>query len=237
MSSSWFRLPTDFYRATSAVLGIVIRSVRLFVRPYVCHTRALWLIKRTYRRYFYTTRNGDHVIHLNVGGHNHKLRLSSSVIGGEMSCRRNVHVVGEVSSYRYTCCTCLPSFQFLGLLSTSTVLLAKGAPLNNYAAKIEHQMKILRTWGQQKHVTNWTGNVIANKNLGHQTYGHFGPTHFGPLQCDDGQRNSLRSVLRGGKHRPTIYGRVALCNRADHYIFALWFLSIFYLLLSFLFLA
>ena len=28
------------------------------------------------------------------------LRLSSSLIGGEMSCRRNVHVVGEVSSRR-----------------------------------------------------------------------------------------------------------------------------------------
>ena len=43
---------------------------------------------------------GDHVIHLNFGGHNHKLRLSSSVIGGEMSCRRNVQVVGEVSCRR-----------------------------------------------------------------------------------------------------------------------------------------
>jgi len=43
---------------------------------------------------------GDHVIHLNFGGHSHKLRLSSSVIGGEMSCRRNVQVVGEVSSRR-----------------------------------------------------------------------------------------------------------------------------------------
>ena len=28
------------------------------------------------------------------------MRLSSSVIGGEMSCRRNVHAVGEVSSRR-----------------------------------------------------------------------------------------------------------------------------------------
>jgi len=27
-----------------------------------------------------------------------KLRLSSSLIGGEMSCRRDVHVIGEVSS-------------------------------------------------------------------------------------------------------------------------------------------
>jgi len=103
MSSSWFRLQADFYRATSAVLGIVIRSVGpsvfLSVRPYVCHTRALWLIQRTYQRYFYTTWNGDHVNHLNFGGHNHKLRLSSSLIGGEM-CRRNVHVVGELSSRR-----------------------------------------------------------------------------------------------------------------------------------------
>ena len=30
---------------------------------------------------------------------------------------------------------------------------------------------------------------------------------------------------------------VALCNRADHYIFALWFLSIFFFHLSFIFLA
>jgi len=50
---------------------------------------------------FYTTWNGDYAIHLNFGGHNHKLRLSSSVIGGEMPCRRNVHIVGEVSSYRF----------------------------------------------------------------------------------------------------------------------------------------
>jgi len=34
----------------SAVLGVVILSVR----PSVCHTRALWLIQRTYWRYFYT---------------------------------------------------------------------------------------------------------------------------------------------------------------------------------------
>jgi len=34
----------------SAVLGVVILSVR----PSVCHTRALWLIQRTYRRYFIT---------------------------------------------------------------------------------------------------------------------------------------------------------------------------------------
>jgi len=34
-----------------AVLGVVILSVC----PSVCHTRALWLIQRTYQRYFYTT--------------------------------------------------------------------------------------------------------------------------------------------------------------------------------------
>ena len=38
-------------RVASAVLGVVILSVC----PSVCHTRALWLIQRTYRRYFYTT--------------------------------------------------------------------------------------------------------------------------------------------------------------------------------------
>jgi len=35
----------------SAVLGVVILSV--------CHTRALWLIQRIYRRYFYTTWKGN----------------------------------------------------------------------------------------------------------------------------------------------------------------------------------
>ena len=39
----------------SAVLGVVILSVRLSV----CHTRALWLIQTTYRRYFYTTWKGN----------------------------------------------------------------------------------------------------------------------------------------------------------------------------------
>ena len=39
----------------SAVLGVVILSVC----PSVCHTRVLWLIQRTYRRNFYTTRNGN----------------------------------------------------------------------------------------------------------------------------------------------------------------------------------
>jgi len=39
----------------SAVLGVVILSAWPSVRLSVCHTRALWLIQRTYRRYFYTT--------------------------------------------------------------------------------------------------------------------------------------------------------------------------------------
>ena len=39
----------------SAVLKVVILSVH----PSVCHTLALWLIQRTYRRYFYTTWKGD----------------------------------------------------------------------------------------------------------------------------------------------------------------------------------
>jgi len=39
----------------SAVLGVVILSICLSVR----HTRALWLILRTYRRYFYTTWKGN----------------------------------------------------------------------------------------------------------------------------------------------------------------------------------
>jgi len=39
----------------SAVLGVVILSVCLTV----CHTRAFWLIQRTYRRYFYATWKGN----------------------------------------------------------------------------------------------------------------------------------------------------------------------------------
>ena len=39
----------------SAVLGVVILSVCLSI----CHTRALWLIQRTYPRYFYTTWKGN----------------------------------------------------------------------------------------------------------------------------------------------------------------------------------
>ena len=42
-------------RYASAVLGVVILSVRLSV----CHTRALWLIQRTDRRYFYATRKDN----------------------------------------------------------------------------------------------------------------------------------------------------------------------------------
>jgi len=37
-------------RCASAVFGVVVLSVCRSV----CHTRALWLIQRTYRRYFYT---------------------------------------------------------------------------------------------------------------------------------------------------------------------------------------
>ena len=36
----------------SAVLAVLILSVCLSVHMFVCHTRALWLIQRTYRRYF-----------------------------------------------------------------------------------------------------------------------------------------------------------------------------------------
>ena len=43
----------------SAVLGVVILSVCPFVCLSVCHTHALWLIQRTYRRYFYTTWKGN----------------------------------------------------------------------------------------------------------------------------------------------------------------------------------
>jgi len=43
----------------SAVLGVVILSVCLSVCPTVCHTRALWLIQRTYRWYFYTAWKGN----------------------------------------------------------------------------------------------------------------------------------------------------------------------------------
>jgi len=39
----------------NAVLEVVILSVCMSVR----HTRALWIIQRTYRRYFYTTCKGN----------------------------------------------------------------------------------------------------------------------------------------------------------------------------------
>jgi len=49
----WLKIAVFTARAVlSAVLGVVILSVR--------HTRALWLIRRTYLRYFYTTRKGNH---------------------------------------------------------------------------------------------------------------------------------------------------------------------------------
>jgi len=41
------------------VLGVVILSVCPSVRLSVCHTRALWLMQRTYRRHFYTTWKGN----------------------------------------------------------------------------------------------------------------------------------------------------------------------------------
>jgi len=43
----------------SAVFGVVILSVCPSVRLSVCHTSALWLIQRTYRRYFCTTWTGN----------------------------------------------------------------------------------------------------------------------------------------------------------------------------------
>ena len=45
-------------RYASAVLGVVILSICPSVCPSVWHTRALWLIQRTYRRYFDTTWKG-----------------------------------------------------------------------------------------------------------------------------------------------------------------------------------
>ena len=50
---------SDFITArrsyASAVLGVVILSVRLSVRLSVTRVLCAWLIQRTYRRYFYTT--------------------------------------------------------------------------------------------------------------------------------------------------------------------------------------
>jgi len=43
----------------SAALVVVILSVCPSVRLSVCHTRAFWLIQRTYRRFFCTTRKGN----------------------------------------------------------------------------------------------------------------------------------------------------------------------------------
>ena len=53
-----FLFPRDRSYA-SAVLGVVILSVRPSVCLSVCHTRALWLIQRTYRRYFHATWKGN----------------------------------------------------------------------------------------------------------------------------------------------------------------------------------
>ena len=50
-----FAIFTAWRSYASAVLGVVILSVC----PSVCHTRALWLIQRTYRRYFYTAWKGN----------------------------------------------------------------------------------------------------------------------------------------------------------------------------------
>ena len=46
----------------NSVCPSVCLSVRPFVHPSVRHTRALWLIQRTYRRYFYTTGKGNPLV-------------------------------------------------------------------------------------------------------------------------------------------------------------------------------
>ena len=48
-----------WHSCASTVLGVVILSICLSVRLSVCHTRALWLIQRTYQWYFYTTWKGN----------------------------------------------------------------------------------------------------------------------------------------------------------------------------------
>ena len=52
---------SSFYRASyaSAVLGVVILSIRPSFCLSVCHMHALWLIQRTYWWYFYTTWKGN----------------------------------------------------------------------------------------------------------------------------------------------------------------------------------
>jgi len=44
---------------TTTLKVLVHVTDSLSVRPSVCHTHALWLIQRTYRRYFYTTGKGN----------------------------------------------------------------------------------------------------------------------------------------------------------------------------------
>ena len=51
----WMPVFTERLSYASAVLGVVILSVH----SSVCHTCALWLIQRSYRRYFYTTWKGN----------------------------------------------------------------------------------------------------------------------------------------------------------------------------------
>jgi len=48
---------------------------------------------------------------------------------------------------------------------------------------------------------------------------------YGPLVCDI----TIFVLKRDVKLQLTNVSMVALCNRADHYIFALWFLSFFFL--------
>jgi len=75
-------------------------SVCPSVRASVCHTRALADPNNLPAIFFIPKERAILLVKCDFGGHNHKLRLSSSLIGGEMSCRRNVHVVGEMSGRR-----------------------------------------------------------------------------------------------------------------------------------------
>jgi len=55
------QLHINFYRAiASAVLVVVILSVRPSVCPFFCHTRALWYNQTMHCGYFDTTQKGSH---------------------------------------------------------------------------------------------------------------------------------------------------------------------------------
>ena len=103
----------------SAVLRVVILSV--------CYTRALWLIQRTYRRYFYTTWKGNHCsqmwffVQLCSSWHDFNWLEGSR---GLSAAAELLVLVGETYSETYAWCMC-PGGAVLGPRTTVTVTIAR----------------------------------------------------------------------------------------------------------------